>query len=162
MIADQAFAGNISARQAASLRQVLTRIQDATLGVGQEWHAGQFIKRFPRTDLAPSFARAAVVATAVGIPVATFDDAALLTSELVTNSVKHTESEWIELEIALGIDRLRIAVSDQSRATIRPRALGIDGGWGLVIVGEVATRWGVERHSAGKTIWAEFDLTSPV
>jgi transcriptional regulator with XRE-family HTH domain len=162
MIADQTFAGNISARQAANLRQVLARIQDATLGDGQGWHPGRFVKRFPRTDLAPSFARAAVVATAVGIPAAAFDSAVLLTSELVTNSVKHTESEWIELEIALGADRLRIAVSDQSRATLRPRTPGVDGGWGLVIVGEVATRWGVERHSAGKTIWAEFDLTSPI
>jgi hypothetical protein len=28
-----------------------------------------------------------------------------------------------------------------------------------MIVGDVATRWGVDRHKAGKTIWAEFDLT---
>jgi transcriptional regulator with XRE-family HTH domain len=161
MIADQAVAENISERQAASLRHVLARIQDATLGGGPAWHPGRFIKRFPCTDLAPSLARAAMVATAVGMPAGAFDDALLLTSELVTNSVKHTESEWIELEITLGADRLRIEVSDQSRATIRPRTPGIDGGWGIMIVGEVATRWGVERRKAGKTIWAEFDLTPP-
>jgi anti-sigma regulatory factor (Ser/Thr protein kinase) len=161
MIADQAFAGHISERQAASLRHVLARIQGATLGGRQEWHPGRFVKRFPRTDIAPSLARAALVTTAVGIPVEAYDNAALLTSELVTNSVKHTQSEWIELDITLGTDRVRIEVSDQSRTTIRPRTPDIDGGWGLTIVGEVATRWGVERHSSGKTIWAEFDLPSP-
>jgi anti-sigma regulatory factor (Ser/Thr protein kinase)/transcriptional regulator with XRE-family HTH domain len=161
MIADQASVGNISERQAASLRHVLARIQEATLGGGQLWHPGRFNKRFPSTDLAPSLARAALVATAIGIPTHILEDAALLTSELVTNSVKHTASEWIELEVTLGTDRLRIEVSDQSRETIRPRTPGIEGGWGLVIIGELATRWGVERQRAGKTIWAEFDLPLP-
>jgi transcriptional regulator with XRE-family HTH domain/anti-sigma regulatory factor (Ser/Thr protein kinase) len=160
MIADQALVGNISERQAASLRHVLARIQEATLGDGHAWHQGRFIKRFPSSNLAPSLARAALVATAVGISTHILEDAALLTSELVTNSVKHSASEWIELEITLGTDRLRIEVSDQSRETIRPRTPGIDGGWGLVIIGELATRWGVERQRAGKTIWAEFDLVS--
>jgi hypothetical protein len=137
-------------------------VQDAALGGGQNWHPGQFRKRLPRTDLAPSLARAALVATAVGIPVRALDDAVLLTSELVTNSVTHTESEWIELVITLETDRLRIAVSDQSRTTINPRTPDVDGGWGVRIVGEVATRWGVERHATGKTIWAEIDVTSSI
>jgi anti-sigma regulatory factor (Ser/Thr protein kinase)/transcriptional regulator with XRE-family HTH domain len=161
MIADQAFAGNLSEGQAAGLRHVLGRIQDAALGGAPAWHPGRFLKRFPNSDRAPTLARAALIATAVGIPERAMEDATLVVSELVTNSVKHTESGWIELEITLAADRLRIQVSDQSHATIRPRTPGADGGWGIVIIGEVATRWGVERHREGKTIWAEFDLASP-
>jgi transcriptional regulator with XRE-family HTH domain/anti-sigma regulatory factor (Ser/Thr protein kinase) len=160
MIAEQTLSGGISAAQAKSLRDVLTRIQDATLTEAlQGWHPGRFVKRLPCTELAPSVARAAFVATAVGIPTKTFDAAALLTSELVTNSVKHAQSEWIEIDITLTTDRLRIEVTDQSQATLRPRTPDLDGGWGLTLVGELATRWGVERLTSGKKIWVEFDLT---
>jgi transcriptional regulator with XRE-family HTH domain len=159
MIADQAGSGHISASQAKSLRDVLTRIQDATLFESlHEWHPGRFVKRLPCNELAPSLARAAFVATTVGIPTEVFDNAALLTSELVTNGVKHTDSEWIEVDITLTTDRLRVEVADQSRATIRPRTPDLDGGWGLTLVGELATRWGVERLDTGKKIWVEFDL----
>jgi transcriptional regulator with XRE-family HTH domain/anti-sigma regulatory factor (Ser/Thr protein kinase) len=161
MIADQSLAGKISARQAASLRDVLARIQGAALSdASHEWHPGRFVKRFPTTQFAPSLARAALAATAVGIPTNEFDRAALLTSELVTNSVKHSQSEWIEVDITLTMDRLRIEVSDQSPETIRPRTPDVDGGWGLTLVGELATRWGVDRLAPGKKIWVEFDLAS--
>jgi transcriptional regulator with XRE-family HTH domain/anti-sigma regulatory factor (Ser/Thr protein kinase) len=163
MIADQALAGTISAMQAKGLRDVLTRIQDATLSeYNRPWHPGRFVKRLPSTELAPSFARAAFVATAVGIPADVFDDAALLTSELVTNSVTHAESEWIELDIMLAADRLRVEVADESREPIRPRTPSIDGGWGLTLVGQLATRWGVERLPSGKKIWVEFDLVPTI
>src|SRR5262245_2782723 len=120
MIADQAFAGRISADEATRLRHVLARIQDATSGAEGRWHAGRFVKRFPTTTGAPSIARAALVATAVGIPSDTFYDAALLTTELVTNSVKHSGSDWIDVEITLAAEMLRIEVSDQSTVPIRP------------------------------------------
>jgi transcriptional regulator with XRE-family HTH domain/anti-sigma regulatory factor (Ser/Thr protein kinase) len=159
MIADQATAGAITAPQALDLSAVLARIQDASLSHAQHgWHPGRFVKRLPNTDLAPSLARAALVATAVGIPVRVFDDAMLLASELVTNSVRHSHSEWIEIDIALGVDRLRIEVADQSNDAIRPRTPDLEGGWGLALVGEVATRWGVERQPAGKRVWVELDL----
>jgi transcriptional regulator with XRE-family HTH domain len=160
MIADQATSGKISRRQASNLRDVLARIQDATSLVPQSWHPGRFVKRLPSTDLAPSLARAAFAATAIGIPTDVFDNGALLTSELVTNSVKHTDSEWIEIEITLTTDRLRVEVSDQSHETIRPRTPSLDGGWGLTLIGQLATRWGVERLASGKTMWVEFDLTA--
>ena len=161
MIADQALAGTISAMQAKGLRDVLARIQNASLSDRfQPWHPGRFVKRLPSSELAPSLARAAFVATAVGIPGDVFDDAVLLTSELVTNSVRHAESDWIEIDISLSADRLRIEVGDDSRETIRPRTPSVEGGWGLTLVGELATRWGVERLTSGKKIWVEFDLAA--
>jgi len=159
MVADQARAGNISSDQAASLGRVLARIQKATLSdPGPPWHPGQFRKRFPNDALAPALARAALTATAVELPNESFDTAALLVSELVTNSVRHTDSEWVEVAIILGIDVLRVEVSDTDSQALRPRTPTKDGGWGLTLVAELATRWGVEREAAGKTIWIELDL----
>ncbi len=161
MIAEQAGVGRITEGEAASLRNVLRRIQDATsTAAPYAWHPGRFVKRFPSTPFAPALARAALAATAAEISRDVFDDAALLTSELVTNSVRHAASEWVEVDITLGKDALRIEVSDQSVQPIRPRVSDNDAGMGLTIIGEIATRWGVERNNAGKRIWTEFDLTA--
>jgi transcriptional regulator with XRE-family HTH domain/anti-sigma regulatory factor (Ser/Thr protein kinase) len=160
MIADQARAGNISAAEAADLNRVLSRVQSAASSTtAPSWQPGRFQKRFPSDSRTPALARAALAATAIGIPSDAFDAAALLTSELVTNSVKHSHSDWVDVTIALAHDVLRIEVSDDDRQTIRPRTPDLDGGWGLTIVFELATRWGVEREAAGKTVWIEYDLT---
>lgn len=159
MIADQARLGRISAPQAAGLRGMLDRIQEIAVSDDGAWHPGEYRKRLPSTTMAPGIARAALAATAVGIPVGAYDDAALLVSELVTNSVTHSGSSAIDLSISVGLDRLRIEVSDQSTQPIRPRTPDDDGGWGLTIVTELAHRWGVERRTDGKTVWVELDLT---
>jgi transcriptional regulator with XRE-family HTH domain len=161
LIDEQASTGNLSAIEATELRDVLRRIQDVALGESvADWHPGRFIKRLASTPYAPALARAGLAATAVGIPVEAFDRAALLTSELVTNSVRHAGSEWIEVEIELSDKCLRMDVVDQSRETIRPRTRNGDGGWGLVVLTELATRWGVERSATGKKIWVELDLAN--
>jgi transcriptional regulator with XRE-family HTH domain/anti-sigma regulatory factor (Ser/Thr protein kinase) len=161
MIADQARSGGISSDQATSLRYVLDRIQDAALlEPTSQWHPGRFRKRYPSTDLAPALSRAAFTATAVGIPGNAFHDALLLTSELVSNSVRHSGSDWVELGITVDGECLRVEVSDQSTETIRPRTPDIRGGWGLTLLGALATRWGVDRQSGGKTIWIEMGLTA--
>jgi hypothetical protein len=77
---------------------------------------------------------------------------------LVTNSVQHSDSDWIDVAISLRAETLRIEVADESAQPMRPRTPGVDGGWGLMLVSELATRWGVDRRAAGKTIWIEFDL----
>ncbi len=83
-------------------------------------------------------------------------DLALLTSELVTNSVRHAHSD-----IALTIERrngcLRVGVHDCSTS---PPVLGDieaarEGGWGLHIVERLAARWGLEPDGSGKTVWCE-------
>jgi anti-sigma regulatory factor (Ser/Thr protein kinase)/transcriptional regulator with XRE-family HTH domain len=161
MISDQARLGTISGAQAASLRSVLDRIQGATVRDDVVWQPGEFRKRMPSTVLAPRIARAALAATVVGIPAEVYDDAALLVSELVTNSVTHSGSTWIDLSIVLGDDRLRIEVSDQSEKAIRPRTPDEHGGWGMTIVAELAHRWGIERRRDGKSVWVELVLSTP-
>jgi transcriptional regulator with XRE-family HTH domain/anti-sigma regulatory factor (Ser/Thr protein kinase) len=160
MIADQAQRGHISADQAATLARAVSRVQNATSdNITSQWHPGKFRKRLPNDQLSPALARAALGATSVGIATTTFDSAELVISELVTNSVKHSGSEWVDVAVDLGTDVLRIEVSDTSRETIRPPSPDGNGGWGLTLIAELATRWGVERHRTGKTIWIEFDLT---
>jgi transcriptional regulator with XRE-family HTH domain/anti-sigma regulatory factor (Ser/Thr protein kinase) len=160
MIDEQVRVGSISARQGTNLRDVLDRLQEVTASeTAHGWYPGHFRKRFPCNELAPGLARAAIATTAVGIPVDTFHDALLLGSELVSNSVKHSDSDWVELGITVENDRVCIDVSDQSSQSIRPRTPDVHGGWGLALTGELATRWGVERGPGGKTIWTEIDLT---
>jgi anti-sigma regulatory factor (Ser/Thr protein kinase) len=163
MIADQARLGRLSAVKAGNMSRILDRIQGAVASNAAEgtWHTGQFRKRFPIDTLAPALSRAALATTTIGIPVDAFQVAALLVSEMVTNSVKHAQTDWVEVAISLTPQVLRVEVSDQDRRTIRPRTPDVDGGgWGLALVGELATRWGVERHPQGKTVWIEIDLTS--
>ena len=159
MIADQARSGGISRTEATRLAQMLSRVQGSALSANTSaWHPGQFRKKFANNSFAPSLARSALATTVIGIPIDVFDTAALLVSELVTNSVKHSGSDWVEVGIDLGAEGLRIEVSDRSSQTIRPRTPDAHGGWGLMLVGELSTRWGVERYSTGKTIWVELDL----
>jgi transcriptional regulator with XRE-family HTH domain len=160
LIGEQIRLGNISAADAESLRRVLDRLQRATAAdASAPWHPGSFRKRFPNTELAPALARSALATAAIGIPPAAFADTELITSEIVTNSVRHSGSEWVDVSITVDATVLRVEVSDQSTQPMRPRTPGIDGGWGLAIISELASRWGVARGPASKTVWFEYDLT---
>ena len=86
-----------------------------------------------------------------------FPDVELLTSELVTNAIRHAEGD-VELSIdhSQG-DCVRIEVRDLSERlpVMRPLETAREGGWGLHIVGRIATRWGLEQRTGEKTIWCE-------
>jgi anti-sigma regulatory factor (Ser/Thr protein kinase) len=85
-----------------------------------------------------------------------FADVPLVTSELVTNAVQHAGSEVV-VSVALGRDCLRLEVFDLSEEPPVKGELADaqDGGWGLHIVEILATRWGLERGTEGKTVWCE-------
>jgi two-component sensor histidine kinase len=88
------------------------------------------------------------------------DDALLLTSELVTNAVRHGAGE-ITCRLWPGPDVLRLEVSDASATIPREvdRGLRADSGRGLQIVATVASRWGAvpAPGEGGKTVWFEID-----
>jgi anti-sigma regulatory factor (Ser/Thr protein kinase) len=116
-------------------------------------------RRFPNALHVPALARAALVTATLGVPARAVADAELLVSELVTNSVRHTGSEWIDVVVTVSSQTLRVEVSDDDGSeVIRSRTPGADGGWGLMLVAGLATRWGVDHQGTGKTIWAELDL----
>lgn len=103
----------------------------------------------------PSHARAVPLARGaicdLGLPVPIRDDAELLTSELVSNAVRHAGlslEDAIQLRVRWSPPRLRVEVVDggvtdrgQVAGSIRPRP-GAASGWGLFLVDRLAVRWG--------------------
>jgi len=71
------------------------------------------------------------------------DDAALMTSELVTNALLHGTGT-ISLRIDVEADGLRVEISDQGNVALAPSPTpGAHGGWGLRIVDQLADTCGV-------------------
>ena len=70
----------------------------------------------------------------------------MLVSELVTNSLRHTGSAEIELEVWSSDEVVRVDVSDRGAGfdVDGPPRPGKASGWGLFMVDRLADRWGVE------------------
>ena len=82
----------------------------------------------------------------------------LLTSELVSNVVRHVGSNII-LRAIHDDEQVRVEVDDTSAALPmiqHPRALDL-GGRGMVLVDTLADRGGTDLHPGGKTGWFEID-----
>jgi anti-sigma regulatory factor (Ser/Thr protein kinase) len=106
-----------------------------------------------RSDGAPGQARALLREHADGLDRRRLDTAVLLISELVTNAVLHGTGE-ILVTIDIRRHDARFSVCDEGSGTpvVRPEP-GPDGGWGLRLVGELSSRWGVRE---GRTqVWFE-------
>lgn len=87
-------------------------------------------------------------------------DAELVVSELVTNAVLHAGTSG-RLVLRLGPERLRIEVVDEGSGEPRPQPWDPlrPGGRGLLIVSEIARRWGVEHLDGdGKLVWADLSV----
>ncbi|MFJ8942065.1 ATP-binding protein [Streptomyces sp. NPDC102395] len=87
------------------------------------------------------------------------DIAELLTSELVTNALVHTDHDAV-LTATVGPDGLRVEVRDFVARRPHPRppsAAAGDGthGRGLLLVQSLADAWGVRAHGVGKVVWFE-------
>jgi anti-sigma regulatory factor (Ser/Thr protein kinase) len=86
------------------------------------------------------------------------DEAVLLVSELVTNAVVHTDSEWVRIELSVDESGIRCVVVDADASTAPTRRHAAVGGLGLVIVDALATRSGCDPAPNGKAVWFELDL----
>jgi len=82
------------------------------------------------------------------------DDAVLLVSELVTNSVLHGGPPVV---VAVDCDEstLQVRVRDGSPDLPAPRdaAHGDENGRGLALVAEMSADWGVDTEKDGKHVW---------
>lgn len=90
----------------------------------------------------------------------------LLVSELATNAVEHAHTDFeVRLEVRLDDDgqRVRVEVTDgvARRPLLRRPRADAPGGRGMVIVDELARRWGVEPTGGGKVVWFEVPLHEP-
>jgi serine/threonine-protein kinase RsbW len=96
------------------------------------------------------------------------DDVELIVSELATNAIVHSRSRQpggtFTVRAQLDRDRLRVEVCDQGGAWHTPARANADdqNGRGLLIVSQLASRWGCEGHSqTGWSVWFEIDIRTP-
>ena len=122
-------------------------------------HRERLAFELPASADAAATARHRIVAAATPCRgEADHDTLGLLVSEVVTNAVLHGgTSRGLDVEVMVGSDAVRVAVSDTGEGFVpRPRALDSDevGGWGLYLVEQLASAWGV---SSGErtTVWFE-------
>lgn len=111
---------------------------------------------------APAEARRGLEALRPSLDAHLVDDAVLLVSEIVSNSVQHAsleESDAIEVRIRGSRSMLHVDVIDPGPG-FDPEHIGAprnEGGWGLRLLEGLATRWGVERNHVTR-VW--FELAS--
>jgi anti-sigma regulatory factor (Ser/Thr protein kinase) len=101
---------------------------------------------------ARSQVRAAIGAWDVPVDV---DTAVLLTSELVTNALRHETGGTIMLTITCVCGQLRVDVHDTSRRAPMPVNTPVDAeaGRGLLLVSRLATDWGFHPTPNGKAVY---------
>ena len=82
-------------------------------------------------------------------------DAALLTSELVTNAVQHVAGPEVTVVIACSCGRVRVDVHDTSRSLPEVADVPADAesGRGLHLVATLSDEWGFYRTPAGKAVY---------
>ena len=113
----------------------------------------------PSTAAAPARARGALDGIAESLAPERLRDVRLLVSELVTNAVRHAGGDAVRLIVALSGGRLRVEVHDPGSG-FQVREAPDDplraSGWGLVLVAELADRWGVDG-SPRTRVWFEME-----
>jgi PAS domain S-box-containing protein len=85
----------------------------------------------------------------------------LLVSELVTNAIKHAQSP-IRLRIILdGVLSCEVFDGSNTAPHLRRADRYDEDGRGLMLVAQLAERWGTRHTSTGKIIWAQQPLPGP-
>ena len=123
--------------------------------------------RLANTPSAAHEARDLVAGLAMSLP-DLVDDLILLVSELVTNSHRHAglgSEGHIDVQVSRSKGAVRVEVAEVSeRRTSGPRMRepSADGGWGLHIVDNLASRWGVEDNGARTIVWFEIEIANGI
>ncbi len=116
----------------------------------------------PSDEHAPRAARRALDKLQDEVPSGLLENARLLVSELVTNSVRHAavgDGAVIVLTVHMSAGTVRVEVADAGPG-FEPEppnpSMYQTSGWGLYLVEQIADRWGVARDS-GSQVWFELD-----
>lgn len=122
---------------------------------------GQTI-RVPWVPDAVGLVRRAIVADLLsrGVAEQTIDEAELVASELVTNSIRHARPRSdgrLRVHWKVRFEVVEVEVTDGGAETTprpAPHAVWADSGRGLRIVRSLAHEWGVNADKSGVTVWA--------
>lgn len=137
---------------------VLRAATDSDPRTAGEPSARKLVAEFAAEHDSPGRARRLVLRALAewGCDPVLLQDAAVVVSELATNSVLHAGSSF-SISVALEETLLRIAVHDRKPLSVAVR----DGGLsprpthGLGLVEVLSLRWGTEGTAQGKAVWAE-------
>jgi anti-sigma regulatory factor (Ser/Thr protein kinase) len=116
--------------------------------------------------MAASVARHAVMGLRPYLDPLVAENAELLVSELVTNSVRHAglpAEASIEFSLRASHEVLMVEVADAGagfgeESQVRPRAVpgtARSSGWGLFLVDRIADRWGAVQMDGETRVWFE-------
>ena len=83
------------------------------------------------------------------LPAETRDTAILLTSETLTNAIVHASPSGIRVEVTDDSVYSPVVAAAGNEAT---------NGRGIRLIDSLATRWGVQHHRGGKTVWFEIAI----
>jgi anti-sigma regulatory factor (Ser/Thr protein kinase) len=88
-----------------------------------------------------------------------FENARLLTSELVANAIEHVHEDGeLEVRVALTDHLLRVEVFDPGPGFVPPvRDTTSDRGWGLHFTDRLASRWAADFDGRAR-VWFELQL----
>jgi anti-sigma regulatory factor (Ser/Thr protein kinase) len=134
----------------------------ATAGQQEGSHTGSAVLCRLTLPGLPDHVREArsIVAKAIGDLHPRRDDAVLMTSELVTNAVLHTDSRrpggTVMITVLESAGGVRIEVADSgsqlTAPVVRADVFTADG-HGLFLVQSLADQWGYLRDETGTTVW---------
>lgn len=84
----------------------------------------------------------------------------LLVTELVTNSVRHSQAHSISVKAVVRGSSIWLEVSDEGpgfdiQGALHEGAHRDESGWGLFLVEQLANRWGVRREDGATNVWLE-------
>jgi len=102
--------------------------------------------------------RTLIAQTLHDLPPESLEVVLLLTSELVTNAVRHGTGP-VGVALAWGDGGVRVEVEDQSHEWPVVQAMDRDAlnGRGLILVDGLSRGWGVLAGGTGKTVWFTLD-----
>ena len=135
-----------------------------TRGGGVERQGPQGLKmRLGSGPEAAADARRAIAELRADLDPPLMETLRLLVTELVTNSVRHTECDSLTLRIAIGKAAVLTEVTDEGPGFDPEKAVEAEQpevhapgtGWGLFLVQRLARNWGVKEDGGSKRVWFE-------
>jgi hypothetical protein len=136
----------------------------ALLGVGwlDRGAAQSWSRRFPATAESVRECREFVTEATAGAPSDVTEVTVLLTSEIASNSVQHSMTEYrvrVDTDGPTAVMRVEVIDWGTERPRLRSPTTSEYGGRGLQLVSSLAARWGVDDtpDPTSSTVWFELD-----